>query len=94
MQITVNLALGLLEIHENGIQHRDFKPANILISEEAGHEIFKLTDFGISKYSMATMQMNTTSGLTGTIDFCSPERLKGESNSLKEDVWALGVTIY
>jgi serine/threonine protein kinase len=31
-----NLALGLFEVHSQGIQHRDLKPANILISEMEG----------------------------------------------------------
>jgi serine/threonine protein kinase len=40
------------------------------------------------------MKMDTKTGGTGTIDYCSPERLTGELNSSKEDLWALGVTIY
>ena len=89
-----NLALGLYEIHSKGIQHRDLKPANILISEMEGTQILKLTDFGLSKYKEATLKIDSTSGFTGTIAYCSPERFSDNPNSEKEDVWALGITAY
>jgi serine/threonine protein kinase len=90
-----NLALGLFEVHSQGIQHRDLKPANILISEMEGIQILKLTDFGLSKYNQATVKIDTSVGFfTGTIAFCSPERINENPNSEKEDVWALGMTAY
>ena len=91
-----NLALGLFEIHSQGVQHRDLKPANILISEQNGSQILKLTDFGLSKYKYATDKIDTTSSAvpTGTYAFCSPERFNGNPNSEKEDIWALGITAY
>jgi len=51
LRMIANLALGLFEVHSQGIQHRDLKPANILISEMEGIQILKLTDFGLSKYN-------------------------------------------
>jgi len=89
-----NLALGLFEVHSQGIQHRDLKPANILISEMQGTQILKLTDFGLSKYNQATVKIDTSVGFSGTIAFCSPERISENPNSEKEDVWALGMTAY
>jgi len=89
-----NLALGLFEIHSKGIQHRDLKPANILISDMHRTKILKLTDFGLSKYKDATVKIDTTSGLSGTFAFISPERFNCNPNSDKEDVWALGITAY
>ena len=91
-----NLALGLFEIHSEGIQHRDFKPLNILISEQNRTQILKITDFGLSKYESASEKINTSnsSNPTGTFAFNSPERFNGNPNSEKEDVWALGITAY
>jgi serine/threonine protein kinase len=51
LRMIANLALGLFEIHSQGVQHRDLKPANILISQLNGFQILKLTDFGLSKYN-------------------------------------------
>jgi eukaryotic-like serine/threonine-protein kinase len=57
-------------------------------------QILKLTDFGISKYNKASVKIDTASGFSGTFAYCSPERLSGNPNSDKEDVWALGITAY
>jgi serine/threonine protein kinase len=33
LRMIANMALGIFEIHSQGVQHRDLKPANILVSE-------------------------------------------------------------
>jgi serine/threonine protein kinase len=39
--------------------------------------------------------LDTSSGnTTGTIEYNSPERISDNPNSLKEDVWALGIILY
>jgi serine/threonine-protein kinase len=59
-----------------------------------GTQILKLTDFGLSKYKEATVKIDSTSGFSGTIAYCSPERFSDNPNSEKEDIWALGITAY
>jgi serine/threonine protein kinase len=61
-----NLALGLFEIHSQGVQHRDLKPANILISELNETQILKLTDFGLSKYKNASVKIDTSNSCLST----------------------------
>ena len=98
-KLVANIALGLNELHSNGIQHRDLKPANIVISKwEAGKSILKITDFGLSK-DKNTYTPDTSTGATGTVIFSSPERFNkstpGEKDTFgKEDIWALGCIAY
>ena len=47
MAITEGLLKGLDKIHQQGIIHRDFKPANVMISKERPYII----DFGLSCFS-------------------------------------------
>ena len=51
MLIFANLCLALHEIHSKKVQHRDFKPSNILIRKYNQMEIYKIADFGLSKYN-------------------------------------------
>ena len=54
-----------------------------------------LTDFGSSEYQLSTEKKNTEAGeLSGTLVYNSPERLKDDPYNEKEDVWAMGVSIY
>jgi serine/threonine protein kinase len=54
MTMCANIAFGLLEINSRGVQHRDMKPKNILIQTCDDLDLLMLTDFGNSKYSLAT----------------------------------------
>ena len=54
-----------------------------------------LTDFGSSKYQLSTEKNYTDAGeLSGTLSYNSQERLNDDPYKEKEDVWAMGVTIY
>ena len=93
--IFANIAFSLLEVNSRGIFHRDLKPDNMLLSIRDGIEYIMLTDFGASKYILSTERTFTEAGdLSGTISFNSPERLNDDPYKEKEDVWAMGVSIY
>jgi serine/threonine protein kinase/tetratricopeptide (TPR) repeat protein len=88
--IAVQVAQGLAKAHENGIIHRDVKPANIIIGNDG---IARIVDFGLAK--LAGQTGLTQSGSTpGTAAYMSPEQASGEKTDHRTDIWSLGVVLY
>jgi len=78
--------------HKKGIVHRDIKPGNILINQEANQ--VKVLDFGIAKMK-DDISMQTKSGAQiGTVFYMSPEQVHGKELDARSDIYALGVTFY
>jgi eukaryotic-like serine/threonine-protein kinase len=90
------IARGLDAAHRIGIVHRDLKPDNILMTEdEAGEEVAKVADFGISKAIRDDSQHITRTGyVTGTYEFMSPEQVTGGATDQRSDVYALGLIAF
>ncbi|MFJ9817404.1 serine/threonine-protein kinase [Streptomyces sp. NPDC101151] len=81
---------ALRAAHEAGIQHRDVKPANVLLRPD-GRPV--LTDFGIAAIREST-SLTATGSVIGTPDYMAPERVSGKDGGPASDLWSLAMMLY
>ena len=84
------VALGAGAAHKLGIIHRDLKPQNIMIDEEGG---VALLDFGLSR-RQRDPSLTDVGMVVGTVEYMSPEQLKGEPIDARSDIYAIGVVAF
>ncbi|MFF3571789.1 protein kinase [Nocardia jiangxiensis] len=78
--------------HEQGVLHRDVKPANLLIETDHRHnERAVLTDFGIARTLDDTVTM---SGIAASFAYAAPERFTDSPADRRADIYSLGCTLY
>ncbi|HKJ81410.1 MAG TPA: serine/threonine-protein kinase, partial [Ignavibacteriaceae bacterium] len=90
VDIGIQICQGLTKAHEKGIIHRDIKPSNIFITTEG---VVKIIDFGLAKLSGKTVLTKEGSTL-GTVNFMSPEQIKGQEVDRRTDIWSFGVVLF
>jgi serine/threonine protein kinase/tetratricopeptide (TPR) repeat protein len=89
VDIAAQIAEGLAKAHAQGVVHRDIKPGNLMITEDA----VKILDFGLAKFADA-LQLTIPGSTLGTVAYMAPEQARGEEADARSDVWALGVVLY
>ena len=80
---------GIDALHAEGLVHRDIKPANILLDGDTPY----VSDFGLAKDSQASNLTRPGQAL-GSLDYMSPEQIRGEDVSPATDVYALGCVMW
>ncbi|WP_316781464.1 serine/threonine-protein kinase [Streptomyces sasae] len=89
-RIGLEVLAALRAAHEAGIEHRDVKPANVLLRPD-GRPV--LTDFGIAAIRDATA-LTATGSVIGTPDYMAPERVSGKDGGAASDLWSLAMMLY
>jgi serine/threonine-protein kinase len=93
--LVLQVADAIAFAHSRLVLHRDLKPANILVTTNG--EV-RLLDFGIAKLMERGRAEETAltqaSGRALTLDYASPEQIRGEPIGTASDVYSLGVVAY
>jgi serine/threonine protein kinase len=87
--VAVQILFALQHLHTvHGIYHRDIKPGNILYTEVNGQYVFRLSDFGLSKFSTRPSNSNI-----GTEFFKAPEVGTSDNQTDRMDIYSLYMTL-
>ena len=99
LEVFKQVCSSLSYAHKCGIVHRDIKPGNIMLVNEASNvEVTKILDFGIAKLlgnPQARARKITRPGDTiGSPLYISPEQARGDLIDERADIYSLGCTMY
>jgi serine/threonine-protein kinase len=85
----VQVSRALDYAHKRGVVHRDIKPANIVVTKD---DTIKVVDFGIAR--LVDTSRSQTGLLIGTVNYMSPEQVRGERVDGRSDIFSVGVMFY
>jgi len=92
VELALNIARGMVFLHNQKVIHRDLKPANILIESWEEAKV-KVCDFGISKVVKKNEQRPGQSETLGSPQYAAPE-LGTEHHDNKVDVFSFAIILW
>ncbi|GES81922.1 kinase-like domain-containing protein [Rhizophagus clarus] len=90
IQILLDIACGLDQIHQNELIHRDLHIGNILCFP---HKIF-ITDMGLCKPADCDTIESIQTYTYGILPYIAPEILRGQTYTKAADIYSFGIIMY
>ena len=102
LQYATQMADALTAAHAAGIVHRDFKPANVMITNSG---LVKVLDFGLAKLTergnafdpdatKSEAPITVEGSIMGTVSYMSPEQAEGKRVDARSDIFSFGSVLY
>ena len=89
------VASALDAAHRAGLLHRDVKPSNMLMDVQPGRpDHVYLSDFGLAKEVASTSGVTRAGEVMGTLDYMSPEQIRGQLIDGRADQYALACSAF
>lgn len=95
LEIAIQAARGLGQIHDANIVHKDVKPSNLLVNASTGQ--VKFIDFHLaSELTSERQELTAISQIQGSFPYISPEQTGRMNRELdyRSDYYSLGVTLF
>jgi PAS domain S-box-containing protein len=95
LRLSIGISTALRKLHQQGLVHKDIKPANILVNC-TGEQVW-LTGFGIaSRLPRERQWPDPAETIAGTLAYMSPEQTGRMNRSIdsRSDLYSLGITFY
>ncbi len=90
--LVARVARALAVAHRRGVVHRDVKPRNVLIDDGGNPRVI---DFGLALLADAWRKPEESPGVvSGTVSYMAPEQARGETATVRSDVFGLGGVLY
>ncbi len=83
--------------HARGFVHLDVKPANMLVTQEGGRDVVRLSDFGLARIYLTSKMsgLNSNDGGGGTAPFMAPEQINDlRAAKPSADQYSAAATLY
>ena len=91
----IDQVLGALSYaHKQQVIHRDIKPANMMVTAEG---VVKLMDFGLAHAGndgSPSLSLTVAGTTLGSLNYMSPEQVKGQPADERSDLYSLGISLY
>jgi serine/threonine-protein kinase len=87
LSLVLQVCDGLHHLHQNGIVHRDVKPAHVFVLPTGQAKI--------TRFALATMagDEDTAGGIVGTLRYMPPEQTEGRADH-RSDIYSVGAVCY